>query len=237
MVCQPGIDRSHASWTDTLGRVGSLFLVRHSATAASAAGRSMGQGSDPPLSDAGSALAEQLATAIAAELGELPHDELRLVASSALRCRQTAAKIATALERSDAAMEVEPGLREIDYGGWEGLTPEECMLRDPALRTAWELDPYLTPCPGGESGAEVAARAFAVLTPIEEWLTGERARCAIVVAHNHVNRLRLCALMGWPMAEYRRRVVQDPGGYSIVTYAGGMPVLRRLNSSAGAPLA
>jgi broad specificity phosphatase PhoE len=217
--------------------VGSLFLVRHSATGASAAGQSLGQGSDPPLSDAGVALAERLGAAIAAELSELPHDELRLVASSALRCRQTAAQIAAALERSDSAMEVEPGLLEIDYGGWEGLTPEECMLRDPALRAAWEEDPYLTRCPGGESGADVAARAFAVLTPIEEWLTGERARCAIAVAHNHVNRLRLCALMGWPMREYRRRVVQDPGGYSIVTFAGGMPILRRLNSAAGAALA
>jgi broad specificity phosphatase PhoE len=217
--------------------VGSLFLVRHSATAASAAGRSLGQGSDPPLSNAGLALAEQLGAAIAAELGELPHDELRLVASTALRCRQTAAEIATALMRAGTAMEVEPGLVEIDYGEWEGLTPEECMLRDPVLRTAWEEDPYLTSCPGGESGAEVAARAFAVLKPIEDWLTGERARCAVVVAHNHVNRLRLCALMGWPMREYRSRVVQDPGGYSIVTFAGGMPILRRLNSSAGAPLA
>ena len=217
--------------------VGSLFLLRHSATAASAAGRSLGQGSDPHLSDAGVALAERLGAAIAAELSELPHDELRLVASSALRCRQTAAQIAAALERSGSAMEVEPGLLEINYGSWEGLTPEECMLRDPTLRAAWEEDPYLTRCPGGESGRDVATRAFAVLTPVEEWLTGERARCAVVVAHNHVNRLRLCALMGWPMRDYRRRVVQDPGGYSIVTFTGGMPVLRRLNSAAGAPLA
>ena len=217
--------------------MGSLFLLRHSATEASAAGRSLGQGSDPPLSDAGVALAERLGAAIAAELSELPHDELRLVASSALRCRQTAAQIAAALERSGSAMEVEPGLLEINYGSWEGLTPEECMLRDPTLRAAWEEDPYLTRCPGGESGRDVATRAFAVLTPVEEWLTGERARCAVVVAHNHVNRLRLCALMGWPMRDYRRRVVQDPGGYSIVTFTGGMPILRRLNSAAGAPLA
>ncbi len=220
--------------------MGSLFLVRHSATDASAAGQSLGQASDPPLSDLGVALAERLGEAVAAELAELPHDELRLVASSALRCRQTAAQIGAALERGSNAMEVEPGLVEIDYGTWEGLTPEECMRRDPALRTAWEEDPFLTRCPAGESGADVAARAFAVLTPIEEWLSGERARCAIVVAHNHVNRLRLCALMGWPMREYRRRVIQDPGSYGIVTFAGGMPVLRRLNSAAdaaGAPLA
>ncbi len=87
----------------------------------------------------------------------------------------------------------------------------------------------------------MAARAFAVLAPIEEWLAGERARCAIVVAHNHVNRLRLCALMGWPMADYRRRVVQDPGGYSIVTFGAwhaGAPPAQQLGWRAaclGAP--
>ena len=236
MVYRPGVEGRSWPYRYT-PRVGSLFLVRHSATAASAAGRSLGQASDPHLSDAGVTLAARLGVAVAAELAELPHDELRLVASSALRCRQTAAQIAVALERSDLAMEVEPGLLEIDYGRWEGLTPEECMLRDPALRRAWEEDPFLTGCPDGESGADVAARAFAVLTPIERWLSDQRARCAIVVAHNHVNRLRLCALMGWPMSEYRRRLVQDPGGYSIVTFTGGMPILRRLNSAAGAPLA
>ena len=120
-----------------------------------------------------------------------------------------------------AAIEVAAGLLEIDYGDWDGLTAEECRARDPELRAAWEADPYATRCPGGESGADVARRAFAVLAPVEAWLAADRARCAIVVAHNHVNRLRLCALLGWPMREYRIGCRRIPAGYSLVSLGGG----------------
>ena len=67
---------------------------------------------------------------------------------------------------------------------------------------------------------DVAKRAFAALTRVEDWLAADRARCAIVVAHNHVNRLRLCHLLGWPMREYRDRLVQDPGAYNLITLGG-----------------
>ena len=211
--------------------MGSLVLVRHAITAASAAGRNLGQRQDPPLSDAGMELADRLGVAIAAELSELPHDELRVVTSPALRCRQTAAAIGSALGTPGEALEVEPGLLEIDYGSWDGLTADEARERDPELRVAWEADPFATRCPDGESGSDVARRAFAVLEPIEAWLAADRARCAVVVAHNHVNRLRLCALFGWPMREYRERLMQDPGGYSLVGFGGEAPVVRRVNAA------
>lgn len=211
--------------------MGSLVLVRHAITAASAAGRNLGQREDPPLSDAGMELADRLGLAIAAELSELPHDELRVITSPALRCRQTAAAIGSALRVAADALEVEPGLLEIDYGSWDGLTADEARERDPELRAAWEADPFATRCPDGESGSDVARRAFAVLEPIEAWLAADRARCAVVVAHNHVNRLRLCALFGWPMREYRARLMQDPGGYSLVGFGGEAPVVRRVNAA------
>ena len=213
--------------------MGSLILVRHATTAASAAGRNLGQRSDLPLSDAGLVLADQLGRTLAAELSELPHDEMRLLSSPAQRCRQTAASIGAVIELGDERTEIESGLIELDYGDWDGLTAEESRRRDPDLRTAWEADPYGTRCPGGESGEDVARRAFAVLRPVEEWLAADRARCAIVVAHNHVNRVWLCALLGWPMREYRARLAQDPAGYSLVTFGGGTPVVRRLNVPPG----
>lgn len=211
--------------------MGTLILARHSITAASSEGRNLGQRTDPPLADAGVALAAELGRTIVGELAELPHDELRLLSSPARRCRQTAAAIADALGLVEEAIEVQAGLLEIDYGEWDGLTPEECHARDPELRTAWEADPYATRCPNGESGADVRARADAVLVPLERWLAEDRARCAVVVAHNHVNRVHLCALFGWPMAEYRDRIVQDPAGYSLVTFGGPIPVIRRMNAA------
>jgi broad specificity phosphatase PhoE len=212
--------------------MGSFILVRHATTAASAEGRNLGQRSDLPLSDAGAELARSLGRTLAAELAELPHDEMRLLSSPALRCRQTAAAIATALDIDVERIEIQAGLIEIDYGAWDGLSPEECRRRDPALRSAWEADPFTTRCPDGESGQDVAARAFAALAPVEEWLAADRARCGIVVAHNHVNRLRLCHLLGWPMREYRDRLSQDPGAYNLLTLGIGTPVVRRLNAPA-----
>lgn len=213
--------------------MGSLILARHSITEASAAGRNLGQRSDLPLAPAGVELAGRLGVALAAELDELPHDELRLLTSPARRCRETAEAIAGPLGIAATAIEVEPGLLEIDYGDWDGLTAEECAARDPELRARWEADPYETRCPNGESGRDVAERSFAVLEPLEAWLAENRARCAVVVAHNHVNRVRLCALFGWPMREYRVRLSQDPAGYNVIGLGGPTPVVRRVNAAPG----
>lgn len=209
--------------------MGHLLLIRHSTTASSAAGRNLGQGSDPPLSPDGLELAGRLGASIRSELAELPVEELRLISSSAARCRGTIGAIGRELGREDG-IEVDRRLLEIDYGGWEGLTADECWARDPELRAAWEIDPFAIQTPDGESGAEVAARAFPAFAEIEAWLAADRARAAVVVAHNHVNRLRITALLGWPMASYRRRVSQDPAGYSIIGFGSALPVVRRLNA-------
>ena len=212
--------------------MGSLILVRHATTAASASGRNLGQRHDPPLADAGLELADRLGNTLRAELGELPHDEVRLVSSPALRCRQTAGAVAPGLGVAADAVEIAPELLELDYGAWDGLTADECRARDPELRAAWEADPYATACPEGESGADVARRAFGAMAPIEAWLAADRARCAVVVSHNHVIRLRLCDLFGWPLREYRNRLSADPGAYSLVTFGAGIPVVRRVNAPA-----
>ncbi|HEX6474612.1 MAG TPA: histidine phosphatase family protein [Candidatus Limnocylindria bacterium] len=209
--------------------MGSLVLVRHATTTASQAGTNLGQATDLPLTADGQVLAARLGRAIALELAALAHTEVRLVSSPARRCLDTAAAIQEALP-IDARPGVVPeaGLREIDYGAWEGLPSEECRRRDPELRAAWEADPYATATPGGESGGDVAARAFPVLEPIEDWLDASRERAAVVVAHNHVLRLRLAALTGIPLADYRRRFVVQPGSYSIVTLGGGRRTIRRI---------
>ncbi len=209
--------------------MGHLLLIRHSTTDASASGRNLGQGSDPPLSAAGVELAARLGSSIRSELAELPLSELRLVSSSAQRCLETAQAVGTALDHR-AEVEIDPRLLEIDYGVWEGLTADECWAREPELRAAWERDPFSTHTPDGESGADVAARAFPAFAELETWLAEDRARAVVVVAHNHVNRLRLTAILGWPMASYRRRVSQDPAGYSIIGFGGALPVVRRLNA-------
>jgi broad specificity phosphatase PhoE len=211
--------------------MGTLVLVRHATTEAAATGRNLGRRSDADLTTGGRELAERLGAALRVELDELPHDELRVLSSPARRCRQTVAPVMEALGLEADRLEVADGLWEIDYGAWDGLSADECRQRDPELRARWEDDPWTVACPEGESGADVAARAFAVLEPVEAWLAADRARCAIVVAHNHVNRLRMCALLGWPMRDYRRRLQQDPAGYSLIGFGARLPVVRRVNAA------
>src|SRR5688500_15934473 len=79
---------------DSAASMGTLILARHSTTEASAAGRNLGRRTDPPLAAAGVDLAARLGTALGAELAELPNEELRLLTSPALRCRQTATAVA-----------------------------------------------------------------------------------------------------------------------------------------------
>ncbi len=209
--------------------MGHLFLVRHATTAASESGVNLGQRTDAPLVEAGRALAARTGAAIRAELEAVAHGELRLLTSPARRCRETAAIVAAALGRPDLEASPDPRLWEIDYGAWESLSAEECQARDPELRAAWEADPYATSTPDGEAGSDVAERAFAALAPLEQWLTAEAQAAAIVVSHNHVVRLRIAAQLGLPMADYRRRVTADPGGYSLITLRPAGSTVRRLN--------
>jgi broad specificity phosphatase PhoE len=213
--------------------MGSIFLVRHATTAASDAGMNLGQTSDPALTGSGQQLATRLGRAIVLELAAMSHDELRLISSPAQRCLATAAAIAAALEHGRAgriATVVDEGLRELDYGAWEGLTPDECHRRDPERRAAWEADPYSTSAPGGESGQDVATRAFPILERVEHWLAAGAGRAVVVVSHNHVVRLRLAVLLGVPLRHYRRRLSIEPGSYSVLTFGTGAdgPAVRRI---------
>lgn len=213
--------------------MGSLFLVRHATTESSQAGLNLGQRTDAALTPEGLQLAERTGLAIAGELASLPGGTLRMLSSPALRCRQTADRIVDRLGFGAESVEVEAGLWEIDYGDWEGLSADECLLRDPELRPRWERDPYRTSTPGGESGAQVAERSAAVLDPLDAWLAEEPARVAVVVSHNHVIRLRLAAQLELPMHDYRRRIRADPGGYSLLTLGPAGTYLRRLNAVPG----
>lgn len=201
--------------------MGSVFLVRHATTAASAAGTNLGQAVDAPLTADGERLAERVGLAMRLELAALPHGEVRFVSSPARRCLGTSEAIrrAIGLETDGQVVSVQDGLRELDYGAWEGLSADECRQRDPELRAAWEADPYAVSAPAGESGSDVAARAFPVMDEIDAWLRAGGTRVAVVVSHNHVIRLRLAWHLGIPLPDYRRRLLINPGSYSLVTLA------------------
>jgi broad specificity phosphatase PhoE len=95
--------------------VTTLLLVRHGETDWNAEGRLQGH-TDRPLSDFGRRQARQLAD-------ELEGEEIEAIYSSDLaRARETAEIVG---ERLGLAVELDPDLREKDWGNWEGLTAVE----------------------------------------------------------------------------------------------------------------
>jgi broad specificity phosphatase PhoE len=95
--------------------VTTLLLVRHGETDWNAEGRLQGH-TDRPLNDFGRRQARQLAE-------QLEGEEFEAIYSSDLaRARETAEIIG---ERLGLPVELDPDLREKDWGNWEGLTAVE----------------------------------------------------------------------------------------------------------------
>lgn len=102
----------------------SCVLVRHGET--DLAGRFCGH-SDPPLNDAGRRQIE-LAASMLREIPEV------IYTSDLRRARESASLLASYFA---VPFQVRYGLREINFGEWEGLTWEEVEQRFPADANAW----------------------------------------------------------------------------------------------------
>jgi broad specificity phosphatase PhoE len=145
-----------------------LYVARHGVTQANLDGINEGL-EDEPLIEAGREQARALAERVAG-LG------LREVWTSPLaRARQTAEIVA---EIHGLPLHVEPDLRELDPGPWQGLTQNQMAERDPEEFARWQADPAAFRMPGRETLEEVRARAVAAL----ERIRARDAR-ALVVTH------------------------------------------------------
>ena len=118
-----------------------LTLVRHGETAWSLTGQHTGR-SDLPLTDHGRLMASQLAASMTA----LPFD--LVLSSPSLRARDTCA-----LAGLGGNATIDDDLAEWHYGLYEGLRTAQIHQQRP------DWDVWRDGCPGGESVAEVGARA------------------------------------------------------------------------------
>ncbi|MER3418079.1 MAG: hypothetical protein C4343_02985, partial [Chloroflexota bacterium] len=75
-------------------------------------------------------------------------------------------------------------------------------------------------CPGGESGADVAARARAFLAD-ELAASQARERSILAVAHSTFNRILLCVALGVPVRAFRHRFVQSPANLTVLRFDRG----------------
>jgi probable phosphoglycerate mutase len=167
-----------------------LTLVRHGRTVWHAENRYAGV-SDVPLDETGRAQAVALAGWARRQRFDA------LVCSPVPRAVATAAPVAAALGLEP---EVVADLREVDFGIAEGRTLAELRVSHPDAAEAFVADPVAHPFPGAEPPAAAAERAVGALRGIAD---RHRGRSVLVVAHNTLLRLALCAWLGIPLARYR----------------------------------
>ena len=166
-----------------------ILLARHGETPWNAEGRYQGQ-IDIPLSPIGQAQAQALGQRLASV------DIVRAVASPLSRAQHTA-QLALGTERAPMLL-TEPDLQEIAHGEWEGLLASEIHDKDPSRLQAWRDEPDTVLMPGGESLRLVLERSWRGLARAAEGL-GEHDTL-LVVAHDAVNRVILCRVLGLPLS-------------------------------------
>ena len=167
-----------------------VLLCRHGETPWNREGRYQGH-TDSPLADSG----EGQARALGGRLAEVRIH--RAVASPLSRARRTAELI---LGQGRAAMlSFDDGLKEISHGGWEGKLVTEIAASHPELLDAWKYRPTasLPAGPNAESLQAVLERAWPALGRAVAGLGANDT--VLVVAHDAVNRVLLCRVLGLPL--------------------------------------
>jgi broad specificity phosphatase PhoE len=157
--------------------------VRHGRTAWNAALRFQGR-TDVPLDEVGRAQARALARHLAAERFDVA------LSSPLSRAYETATTIAVPHALPVAR---EPGLSEMAFGAWEGLTWEEIVATDASLEGVGVVHGFRTPS-GGESFEELCARVAPVIDALK--MRSPAGGRALVVSHAGVMHAILYVLLG-----------------------------------------
>jgi broad specificity phosphatase PhoE len=176
--------------------VTTLLLVRHAESDWNVENRFQGL-TDRPLTDLGREQAERLA-------GELATARVDAVYTSPLRRARATAEILA--RRHGLEPTVVADLREIDVGGWAGLSRAEVESRYPDGFRRWIEG--MEGWEGGESYSQMAARVVRAVTGIAE--AHPRDAQVLVVTHGGPIRAVHAAAAGMEVHAYRRLHPVEP---------------------------
>ncbi|WP_046507754.1 bifunctional RNase H/acid phosphatase, partial [Streptomyces odonnellii] len=204
-----------------LGTPATFVLLRHGETALTPEKRFSGSGgSDPELSAVGRRQAEAVAAALASR------GTVQAIVSSPLRrCRETAGAVAA---RLGLDVTVEEGLRETDFGAWEGLTFAEVRERYPDDLSAWLASPTVAPTGGGESFTAVGRRVRAARDRLLERYQG---RTVLLVTHVTPVKTLVRLALGAPPESLFRMELSAASLSAVAYYTDGNASVRLLNDT------
>ncbi len=166
-----------------------ILLVRHGETNWNKEGRFQGS-KDIPLNENGRAQA--------AKAQEFLKDvELHFAMSSSLsRPKETAEIILKAESHTGIPLDTHDELIEIGHGLWEGKLEAEIEAGFPGMLEEWQTTPETVQMPEGENIQGVWDRANTAWDEIVAKYSSKPNQVGIVVAHDAINKVILCRLMG-----------------------------------------
>ncbi|MFF9280344.1 bifunctional RNase H/acid phosphatase [Streptomyces griseosporeus] len=218
----PSVSAPGWSSAPDLGAPATFVLLRHGETPLTPQKRFSGSGgTDPSLSDIGREQAERVAAALARR-GTIQH----IVSSPLARTRETAGIVAA---RLGLEVTVEDGLRETDFGAWEGLTFGEVRERYPDDLNAWLASPEAAPTGGGESFAQTATRIAAAR---DKLVAAHAGRTVLLVTHVTPIKTLVRLALGAPPESLFRMELSAASLSVVAYYADGNASVRLLNDTA-----
>ena len=195
-----------------------FVLVRHGQTAWNQVERFRGR-ADLPLDETGLAQAAATGRRIAHEW-----PPAAVYTSPMPRAVQTGQAIAESL---GLAIQRHNGLQDIDFGEWQGLTPDEARLRWPEMVATWYRAPHTARPSGGETLADLRSRAVAML---DELCARHAGQTVVMVGHTVINRVILLAVLGLGN-EHFWRLAQDTCAINVFEREDGVYYLIKLNDT------
>jgi broad specificity phosphatase PhoE len=181
-----------------------LCLVRHGQTDWNLTGRWQGQAPYAPgLNDMGFAQAR-------AAREQLRDKKISAIYSSdLLRSYQTAELLAEPL---GLTVSLEPRLREINLGVWEGMLSDEIAAQYPQELAERERDPFHTRAPQGESPSDVAERVLEAVTEIAKKHVNDSV---VIVAHGVSLAVIICHAQGIPLEKVYEHIPENAKPYCL----------------------
>jgi len=140
------------------------------------------------------------------------------------RCLSTAAAIGRPFGVIPIAL---AGLNDIDYGQWQGLTPDDARTRWADELAMWYRKPDRAAIPNGETLQGVLTRAAEALGEVIE---RHPADTVVMVGHDSVNRVLLLHVLGLPLSRYWR-IRQHPCAINEIDYDGGSFTIGSINQT------
>lgn len=197
-----------------------VLLVRHGRTEANTAGVLAGWTPGVRLDETGRTQAEQLARQLA------PVPLAAIVSSPLERCRETAAMVRKG--RPGLRVRADRRLGEVRYGEWEGRPLSE-LGKEPLWKTV-QSHPSAARFPGGESLAELQARAVAAIRSWNSELGADATY--LVCSHGDVLKSIVADALGLHLDLFQRIQI-DPCSLTVVRYTELRPFVVRQNDRGG----